>query len=87
LRQASHPSENPFHLEDPLSVEGTGVQPNLSGVFSKSSDKEMLIFFVAHTPDASAQIHCTFEFLRDGKPDPTLERATAVSTRGERGGT
>jgi VWFA-related protein len=71
-------SENPFHLDDPLRVAETGVRPNLSAVYSKSSDKEILVYFVARARIASSQIQCTFEFFRDGMPDLKLEQAFAA---------
>ena len=76
--------ENPFHLDDPLRVAETGVQPNLSGVYSKSSDKEILVYFVARARIASPQIQCTFEFFRDGLPDLKLEQALAAIDAGGR---
>lgn len=74
----NHASENPFHLDDPLRVAETGVRPNLSAVYSKSSDKEILVYFVARARIASSQIQCTFEFFRDGMPDLKLEQAFAA---------
>jgi hypothetical protein len=73
-QSSGHPSENPFQLDDPLRMDGSGILPNLSGVFSKSSVKEILVFFTARTSTAPQPLQCTFEFFRDGRPDFKLEQ-------------
>jgi len=72
-------AENPFRLDDPLRQAGVRLLPNLSGVYSKSSDKELVLYFVVRPGAASAQINGTFEFFRDGVPDMKLEEALAVA--------
>jgi hypothetical protein len=53
-------------LEDPLRAAGAPVFPDLSGVFSASSEKEMGIYLVARSRDASAAMKATYDFVRDG---------------------
>jgi hypothetical protein len=65
--------EDPFRLSDPLRAGGSDVIPDLSGVYRKSSDKELVVYFIVQ-PEKSA-IACTLEFIRDGAPDLTLQRS------------
>jgi len=72
-------AENPFRLEDPMRLAGARLLPNLSGVYSRSSDKELVIYFVVRSRAASPPINGTFEFFRDGVPDLKLEEALAAA--------
>jgi VWFA-related protein len=74
-------TENPYRLEDPLQVAGANVVPDLSGIYRKSSDKELVIFFTAQTTQAPTPIQCTLEFHKDGIPDIKLQQ-TLINTTG-----
>ncbi len=77
-----HASENPFHLDDPLQIAGTGILPNLSGVYSKSYDKEILVMILARAPVASPPLQCSFELFRSGQPDLKFEGTLAAVDTG-----
>ena len=72
-------AENPFRLTDPLRLAGTRLSPNLSGVYIKSSDKELVIYFVVRPRAASPQINSTLQFFRDSVPDLKLEQALGAA--------
>lgn len=73
--------ENPFRIDDPLLAAGTNLLPDVSAVYRKS--EELTVFFTAGAPPDSPQLQSTFEFLRDGKPERTLDQALpAADARG-----
>ena len=73
-----HPSEDPFRIDDPLKIAGAGILPNVSGAYSKASDKEVLVYFVARARAASPLLQCALALSRDGQPDLKLEHACAA---------
>jgi hypothetical protein len=72
---ANEASENVFRLEDPLRVKDSSILPDASGVFRKSQDKELTVFFRAAGRNPSGQITAVLEFSRDGKPGLKFEEA------------
>ena len=74
-------TDNPFRLEDPLHVGGVNVVPDLSGVYRKSVDKELLVFFTAQTTRTPTPIKCSLEFHKEGSPDIKLQQ-TLIDTAG-----
>ena len=55
---------------DPFRVEGASVLPDLSKVYRKSSDKELVVYFVVS--QTASPSRATLEFLKDGVPDLKL---------------
>jgi VWFA-related protein len=81
LAARNEATENPFRLEDPMQVGKVNIVPDLSGVYRKSADKELSIFFTAQTTQPQTPIQCTLEFHRDGISDIKLQQ-TLIDTAG-----
>jgi VWFA-related protein len=67
-------NENPFNLEDPLQVDGVSVLPDMSGIYRKSTDTEIVVYVALEAVQASSQVQATFEFLGDGSRPLRLQK-------------
>jgi hypothetical protein len=74
LSTRNEANENPFNLQDPLQVDGASVLPDLSGVYRKSVDTEIIVYVALDAVQASSQIQATFEFLGDGSQPLRLQK-------------
>ncbi len=76
--------QSPVRLGDPLALSGSRLLPNLTGIYSKSIDRELFVYLVVRPRSASLPIAGVLKFYRDGQQELVLKEALpAVDAEGK----